>query len=87
MMGIQAKRIIKLELMRRDLSTGDLVSLLKAHGENETKASIDNKISRGTFSASFFINCLYVMGCKTITLSEYVPLSLVETVKEAENEY
>ncbi len=67
----KVKRMLKSELIKRGLSTEDLTILLNQHGCTETKASVDSKISRGTFSASFFMQCLYVMGCTKIDIEEY----------------
>lgn len=61
----KAKRLLKSELVRRGVSSEDLVALLENIGVEETKASIDSKISRGTFSAAFLIQCLNAMGIKT----------------------
>jgi hypothetical protein len=60
----KAKRLLKSELVRRGVSTEDLVALLDNIGVEETKSSIDSKISRGTFSAAFLIQCLNAMGIK-----------------------
>jgi hypothetical protein len=67
----KVKWILKSELVKRGLSTEDLTTLLNENGCTETKASVDSKISRGTFSASFFIQCLYVIGCIKIEIEEY----------------
>jgi len=61
----KAKRLLKSELVRRGVSSEDLVVLLENIGVEETKASIDSKISRGTFSAAFLIQCLNAMGIKS----------------------
>jgi hypothetical protein len=58
----KAKRLLKSELIRRGVNTEDLVVLLENIGVEETKASIDSKISRGSFSAAFLIQCLNAMG-------------------------
>ena len=60
----KVKRLLKSELVKRGISTSDLVFLLKEQGLNETQSSITSKISRGTFSATFFLQCLSVIGCK-----------------------
>ncbi|MDI9366521.1 MAG: DUF6471 domain-containing protein [Flavobacterium sp.] len=60
----KAKRLLKSELVRRGISTEHLVGLLQNIGVEETKASVDSKISRGTFSAAFLIQCLNAMGIK-----------------------
>lgn len=67
----KVKRILKSELVKRGISTEDLTALLNENGCSETKSSVDSKISRGTFSASFFMQCLYVIGCNKIEIEEY----------------
>ena len=67
----KVKRMLKSELVKRGLSTEHLTHLLNANGFTETKSSVDSKISRGTFSASFFMQCLYVIGCAKIDIEEY----------------
>ena len=56
------KYLLKSELLKNNLTRSDLAELLQKNGITETKASIDNKLSRGTFSAAFFLQCLYVMN-------------------------
>ncbi len=85
----KAKRLLKSELIRRGITAEDLVRLLNNIGVEETKASIDSKISRGTFSAAFLIQCLNAMGCKTfipevdseMILSEPVVLYKTKKIK------
>ena len=60
----QAKRLLKSELVRRGISNDELVNRLQAIGVEETKASVESKISRGTFSAVFLLQCLNAIGCK-----------------------
>ena len=67
----KTKRLLKSELIKRGVTNSDLVLLLKEIDVEETKASIDSKISRGTFSASFFLQCLSVIGCNKLTIEEY----------------
>lgn len=67
----KVKRLLKSELVKRGLSTEDLTTLLNENGCTETKSSVDSKISRGTFSASFFMHCLFVIGCTKIEIEEY----------------
>jgi hypothetical protein len=66
----KVKRILKSELIKRGVSTENLTILLNKNGCTETKSSVDSKISRGTFSASFFIQCLYVIGCTKIEIED-----------------
>jgi len=67
----KVKRLLKSELVRRGISNSDLVVLLENIGVEETKSSIDSKISRGTFSACFFLQCLSVIGCEKIEIQDY----------------
>ena len=63
-----SKRLLKAELIKRGISNEELASRLQRIGLNETKASIDSKICRGTFSASFLMQCLHVIGCNYFTI-------------------
>ena len=65
------KRLLKSELIKRGISTADLAKMLNEIGIDETKASIDSKISRGSFSACFFLQCLTVIGCQKIEIEDY----------------
>lgn len=60
----QAKRLLKSELVRRGITNEELVKRLERIGVEETKASVESKISRGTFSAAFLLQCLNAIGCK-----------------------
>ena len=67
----KVKRLLKSELIKRGISNKDLARLLNETGAHETKASIDSKISRGSFSACFFLQCLSVIGCTKIEIEDY----------------
>lgn len=60
-----AKQLLKTEMARQQISNVELVKLLRRIGVNETKIGIDSKISRGSFSAAFLIQCLNALGCRT----------------------
>lgn len=60
----KVKRLLKSELVKRGITNETLVAMLNNIGVHETKASIDSKISRGTFGATFLIQCLQAIGCK-----------------------
>jgi 3-mercaptopyruvate sulfurtransferase SseA len=66
----KAKGLLKAELKRRDLSYADLAERLAALGVKDNERNISNKISRGTFSAVFFLQCLKAIGVRTIYLDE-----------------
>lgn len=76
----EAKRLLKSELVRRGITNEELVNLLETIGVKETKTSIDSKISRGTFSAAFLLQCLNAIGCKNVS-AEIEVLSMVEEAR------
>jgi hypothetical protein len=63
-----AKGILKAELKRRDMTYADLVERLGEHGVAETEANLRNKISRGAFTAAFFVQCLIAIGCDYVQI-------------------
>ncbi len=67
----KAKRLLKSEMVKRGFTNADLVGLLNDIGVEETKASIDSKISRGSFSATFLLQCLTVIGCHKLEIEDY----------------
>lgn len=81
----KVKRILKSELVKRGVSTSDLVSLLNEQGLSETQSSITSKISRGTFSATFFLQCLSVIGCTKFELEDFT--SNLSIAAEPNTEY
>lgn len=65
----QAKGIIRAELKRRSLSYADLAERLTAIGVKETPQNVNNKIARGGFTATFFMQCMEAIGVTTIHLN------------------
>jgi hypothetical protein len=66
----RAKRLLKVELARADVGYRELAERLKKHGMKETEASIANKISRGTFSATFLLASLIAIEADTVRLED-----------------
>ena len=66
----RAKRFLKAELKRADVGYRELAERMKKHGMQETEASIANKVSRGTFSASFFLASLKAIGCQNVRVED-----------------
>jgi hypothetical protein len=64
----RVKGLLKAELKRRNVSYKQLADKLKEMGITETEKNINNKISRGGFSATFFVQCLVAAGCQSIRL-------------------
>ena len=82
----KVKRLLKSELVKRGFSNADLALLLRKIDVYETKASIDSKISRGTFSASFFLQCLSVIGCSKVEIEEYESNLLIASESDVKYE-
>jgi Domain of unknown function (DUF6471) len=64
------KGLLKAELKRRNLSYAALAQKLSEIGVKDGERNISNKISRGTFTAIFFVQCLEAIGCKTIHIDD-----------------
>jgi hypothetical protein len=66
----KVKGLLKAELKRRDLSYAELANRLSVIGIEDNERNISNKISRGTFTAMFFVQCMEAIGTKTIHLED-----------------
>lgn len=64
----RVKGILKAELKRRDITYAQLVGKLADIGVHESEPNIRNKISRGKFTAVFFLQCLRSVGCETLRI-------------------
>lgn len=64
----RSKNLLKAELKRRGIGYRELSEKLAAIGLQETERNLANKISRGGFTAAFFIECLSAIGCHTLRL-------------------
>lgn len=54
----RAKNLLKGELKRRGITYTQLAEKLADIGVKETERNLNNKISRGGFSAAFLLQCL-----------------------------
>lgn len=63
-------RFLKAELKRADVTYEELAERLKAHGLNETKASIANKLARATVSATFLLATLAALEMESLSLDD-----------------
>jgi uncharacterized protein DUF6471 len=52
------------------MTYADLARELNAHGLEETEGAIGAKLARGTFSVTFFLACLTVLGIEAVQLAE-----------------
>jgi hypothetical protein len=64
------RQFLKAELKRRNVTYEELARRLSELGSRETKASIANKLSRGQFSAIFFVDTLRVIGIEKVDLED-----------------
>jgi len=65
----RAKRLVKAELKRADVTYVELARRLREdQGLDETVGSIGNKLSRGTFPASFLLAVMKAIGRENINL-------------------
>ena len=65
---IAAKNVLKGELKRRGVTYSQLAQRLGELGIHETERNLNNKISRGGFTAGFFVMCLEAIGCGRLEL-------------------
>ena len=61
-----AKSLLKAELKRRGVTYAQLAVKLEAMGVHETERNLNNKISRGGFSAAFLLQSLVAVGASTL---------------------
>ena len=64
----RVKGLLKAELKRRNVSYKQLSEKLAEMDIHESEKNINNKISRGGFSATFFVQCLVAAGCQSVRL-------------------
>ncbi len=65
----KVKGMLKAELKRRNVTYADLVGKLADIGVMDSEPNIRNKISRGKFTAVFFVQCLEAIGVTTLNLN------------------
>lgn len=65
----KVKTLLKVELKRHNVSYAQLVEKLDAIGVVDSEPNIRNKISRGKFTAVFFLQCLEAIGVSSLQLS------------------
>ena len=62
------KGMLKAEIKRRNLTYEQVSARLAEMGVHETPTNLRTKISRGGFSAVFFVQCLRAVGVKSLAL-------------------
>ena len=66
----RAKNLLKGELKRRGVTYAQLAEKLGELGVHDTERNLNNKISRGGFTAAFLLQCLAVINVKSVHLGE-----------------
>ena len=64
----RAKNLLKAELKRKGITYARLAELLSERGVQENERNLNNKISRGGFSAAFLLLCLDVIEARSLAL-------------------
>ena len=64
----RAKNLLKAELKRRGVTYAGLAEKLAGIGVSENERNLNNKISRGGFTAAFLLQCLTVIEAKDLRL-------------------
>jgi hypothetical protein len=64
----RAKNLLKGELKRRGVTYAQLAEKLATLGVVENERNLNNKISRGGFTAAFLLQCLEAIGADAIRL-------------------
>jgi hypothetical protein len=65
-----AKRILKAELARAGMTYKALVKRLEAMGIEDNETAIANRISRGKFPFTFFLQCMTAIGVAEVDLRD-----------------
>ena len=63
-----AKNLLKGELKRRGITYAGLAEKLAEIGVSENERNLNNKISRGGFTAAFLLQCLTVIEANSVRL-------------------
>lgn len=64
----RAKNLLKAELKRKGITYRQLAEKLAEIGIQENERNLNNKISRGGFTAAFMLQCLEAVGVREVRL-------------------
>ena len=64
----RAKNLLKGELKRKGITYAQLAEKLAGIGVQENERNLNNKISRGGFSAAFLLECMDAIGVNDLRL-------------------
>ncbi len=66
----RAAKFLKAKVAEGEITYEELAKRMKKHGFAETKASVTNKLARGTFPAAFLLAALAALELEGIRLEE-----------------
>ena len=69
-------RLVKGELARAGVTMTQLAQRLCALGGSETEQSVRNKLWRGTYSATFLVQCLTALGITRLDFESLLPAEM-----------
>ena len=69
-LGGRAAAFLKAEIAKAEITYEELAKRMKKHGLAETKASVTNKLARGTFPATFFLASLAALELDGVRLED-----------------
>lgn len=64
----RAKNLLKAELKRKGVTYAQLAEKLALVGVTENERNLNNKISRGGFTAAFLLQCLDAIGVSDVRM-------------------
>jgi 3-mercaptopyruvate sulfurtransferase SseA len=64
----RAANLLKSELKRHGVTYAELVAKLAKIGIAEKEVHVRNKLSRGSFTAAYFLQCLEAVGVRELRL-------------------
>lgn len=64
----RAANLLKSELKRHGVTYAQLVEKLDKIGVEEKEVNVRNKLSRGSFTAAYFLQCLEAIGVRELRL-------------------
>ena len=70
----RASAFLKAKMKEKGVTYVGLKDRLKAHGFDETEASITMKLKRGTFAATFLFACMAALELEGVALAELAEL-------------
>lgn len=66
----RAAAFLKAEIAKAEVSYEELAKRMRKHGHAETKASVTNKLARGTFPAAWFLAALAALELPGVQLED-----------------